>query len=168
MAELLSMQTRRGVGQHAYTCDPGRNSLTLVAQFGKVPDGVGFSFLIEQLVGDTWCVFGGADIPPDAGGLAAILSSPNRDGTDRAGRLEWRFHEQLVRDAKGQDTTRRYKVNGADYQQLAICPSVRLTFETYVLQGKGERAPADLDYSVDLVASDKPLPGFALPIIGKG
>lgn len=159
--EVIAKEKRRGSQRIAYTCAPGKNFLYLVARFGEVPAGVGFAFLIEQLVGADWCVFGGADVTD----LARTLNSPNKDGTPRNGVLEWRFHEQLVDDCKGQQKTRDYEIAGKQFSQLAMCPEMRISTAAYTSSAKGERTDADLEYSVDVGTDDRPYPVETIPAI---
>lgn len=169
MAELLAMQRRRGVVEVQYNAARGRNYLELVAQFGDVPDGIGFRFLIEQRVRSNWCTFAGAT----KGQLRLLLETPNKDGTPRNGRLVWRVHEQLVSDADGQETTREYQVHGKTMYQFALCPVMRMTFESFAWQWEQEQivitGPADLDYSIDIETGDREYPTQTIPKLpGKG
>jgi hypothetical protein len=161
MAELLAMQGRRGVVEVPFVCPRGRNFLQLFVQFGgagSLSESIGFRFVIEQRVGPDWCVFGEAHLVP--GRLRTVLDSPTKFGTNRNGVLLWRFNEQLVADARGQETTREYQVHGRTFKQFALCPQVRFTFEAYTLD---EVEPFDLEYAVDLETGDREYPVATIP-----
>lgn len=147
----LSMQTRIGRNVEHIVCPRNQNSAQVDAQVAELIDGVGLSVLIEQFDGQRWCVFGGADIPNVA------LTGQTAH--------QWHFYEQIVANPGKAQTTRVYTLNGKEFKQYALCSKLRITTESYRLSGE-ERVPAELDYALNIVLSNRSIPVELLPQFG--
>lgn len=162
MPELLPLAQRRGQLSATHSPAAGQNFVRIEAPMNLVgvQSNTGFSIHLEQSMNSIeWFTLGKVAVAD----VLAKSQQPQKNG------LPWlfwaQFGEQVVRHDVflGRGWNEAYELinpeDGAHYHQLAVCPFVRLTVDSYRTDAQGNRTgDANLTYGLNITTNRRPAP----------